>query len=568
MSYEKLKIWVFALLVAPAILLQTSSASTLDLSVFQVSWQDYQRFQRDNPITFSPHRDTVVVRINQRQLTFQQLVSFFADNYLSDAQKSHLFQNSGRDFDSYYQALTELLFENNGRLYHQALRDWSYHHLMRDHALSSRENSNQNRVAFTTTSQEFFEAMQNFERNFLASDLDRGLGIRAARDNFGAFLLENHFPHRSGENTQEVYWHWYQSHQRRIQHEILRSEVVRWEDFQSQRRGDFIAPTQTYRLYQQVRQTIENELNSQQMSAQQLQEYLAQNPQVLTLAQDSRAVSLATMEVSTLIELYQNHASIDPQQIIEQTNQQLLPYFNNFLSNILEYEQRSSVLFSRYQNEESPQNILTLLAEDFNTRSSDRDLMMARLYAMAAHHHWSQTDQHTHHQMRVRTHRALSGIIPQLMREMGQKLDSGDSFNSDEYQNMLYHQIINQAFSRLRTQALERVAQNLQLETNQQDQAFYHYLRSTLHMAQFLLRTHARNLTSQAPIYLDINVCDFQTRECFQKVEQLLAQQQRQENLEQFYTNELSRHIQTLNLRKYPTGVNLFDQEALNFLTQ
>ena len=516
-------------------------------------------------------------KVGQNIISSYDVIKHIEYSILTERQKISLFKEANSNFDKYQRLIKKRALDNDARLFNFALAQIMRTQILQNDAfryireqnftarnnrpnavtrfLTSGNNSNETKAKttfrFQTTVRQFNEAVSNNESRFLQKSLDQGLGIVRAREIFGQELKNQGFPHRFSESASEVYWRWYKSAEKRIKFELLENEIARWERYKATKRDQdlFLRPGSSFDFYRDLKSKIERELHGQKMNAEQLEQYLTQNSEVLLVLQDAQAIGPQTMSMKRLSQIATetNHHFYN----FEDLKNELVYDFKNrsqgLTNEVLRYEQTGKVLFQRHGSSKR----LRELARKYDLSTNDSDLMLSRLYAIA-----EITKEVKNSEKRL-IQEILENEIEDIKKEILDNLK--DNSNLDFTQSELkFYQYIAQQFRISRQDVMARYANQLTPEGEL-------YLSRILYMAEFLIRTTAKNSTTQQEFSVSARICNYQDYDCFKNIDEYLKSQKFQSNLKNYYENRLYREMSYLVEIQLPTRQRLNGVEAINF---
>jgi hypothetical protein len=239
---------------------------------------------------------------------------------------------------------------------------------------------------FFTTSQKTFDRMcDDSEREILKKLLDEGKGIQYAREKFADFLISQHYPHHSGEERLDIYFHWLKINEGRIKESIRRAEVERMEHSLAHpraRKDYFPAIAEMHQIFQQSLAKTQAFFNNSSLDSNSINSFFQQNPDARLSVTKINSLSLDNSPLSAInswdsTRFQQEHARLVSQLTSQLTNKKLL--------SIQQHLQTATLFAQKYSQQElMEKQKLALDAFTLAQQGNYQHLFLSKIYHLAS----------------------------------------------------------------------------------------------------------------------------------------------------------------------------------------
>jgi hypothetical protein len=490
------------------------------------------------PTMASSFRIWTAIRSGQQIVTSYDLQRHIELTHLSDEARRALFRLSEGDYNRYQQTIAQIAegeFEN-------ALKSVAYAKLIETIATRPLFNAHR-REAFTVTNETYHDAVNARESEVLRQWLDQRLGIVVARREYARQLRENHFPHMEHETDDQVYFRWLDEEKYKIKDQLHQREVARYEQARVSRimPSRLNRPLEIHDLYRDITQTINQELQGKELSAQEVATIRSNHPELAVIIQDIRLLGL---QGSSLYRIHQ----LDQSRFYEALRL-LQSEFHPALSEtrierLDHYEKMAGELASRHQDAQKLAALSNVRLLKFTAGGSHNDFMMARLYHLAQLQLENNPD-------RERIIQRANSLVREGMVWLKQQNQNGTYFLGENFRGLLYEDAVARA-----------LRSHLQIDSINDT-----YEKAYLEMAIWVIKFEAKRVSLQDRATVHVSVLPYQSSQTYRRLEAYINQRDFQNGYQQFLRNEVAR--EAFRLEVNPTGShNLRGDQAFEYIRQ
>lgn len=478
------------------------------------------------------------LRVGSKMLSNYDVKETISHTVLNEDAHKALFRLAEGDWARYQELKNSVVEEN----FEPGLKRMAYALLLEEMATNPIRRSDRSREAFTVTTQDFQQALQERENQVLKEWLDQRLGIVVARQEYGKKLREEGYPHRADESAEEIFWRWYEEQRIRIKEEFRMREVARFEQV---RAGQQVRSDQVSRalkigdLHRELTQKIERELHNKELTTQEVQALLRQDSRLELVTRRITHLSLPNTPLKRIAEL--NQARF--QDAVELIRTQLAPELGNQrVERILYYEDQAQTLVQRYESAEELAQLSNDRLEKFVLGGSYNDFMMARLYDLAQ-------KTKTHNPDREAIRERVNQKLRQALAWVRTQNQTGELYLTNDFQSLLFEDALARA-----------LRQHLQV-----DQIEDSYEKAVLDMAIWVAKFEAKKVALRDRGLVHVDFDRQQSSTTYKRLERHILQEEFREGLARFHRHEVER--ETYRLEINPDGrTRLSDREAWSYI--
>lgn len=450
--------------------------------------------------------------------------------------KMRLFELADRDWEKYQ----NLLETQHNAHYDDALKELAYAQLLEHDATKKIGRSSEERQSFLTTEREYFEELQKRESEAVREYLDQRLGIVEGRKRFGQDLIDQGFPHRSGETAEEVYWRWYEDQKQIVREEFRKREVLRHEYVEATRynRELRLRPTAVYDLKQELDSIIDDQLHGQRLELAQVRGVLSSHPALKHRISDLHLISLEEVSMAKIKELDEAEFNRYLSKI-----RRTLPDLRkkDFLDRLKRYEQVSATLAQKYKNATDLEELSEKSLNKFVEGGTYNDFMMARLYSIAS----GLVEKDVN---REKVTGSLIHSVQQALPELLDRLSSARTYQKEENQSLLFENVV--------ASELREILGASKLKG---------HLKQLTDMAIWVVKFEAKKMSLESTTKVIVEKTSYDTFEGHKKLSDYLKKQEYLKGLKKYRDNRLSRISYLLQI-KTKEGRRLRDHQAYQYI--
>jgi hypothetical protein len=362
----------------------SDSSGIPKLDVFRLSWSSMQDvFSNTANRPAEPKkreeypRKWIVAEFDGKKVTNRDLEQFIQNSTVSDASMIQMFREENEAMDNYVIARDNKIYFS----WRESLKKFLYYKLMEKEAL----RMGKDRPFFTTSQKTFDRMCDDSEREILKKLLDEGKGIQYAREKFADFLISQHYPHHSGEERLDIYFHWLKINEGRIKESIRRAEVERMEHSLAHpraRKDYFPAIAEMHQIFQQSLAKTQAFFNNSSLDSNSINSFFQQNPDARLSVTKINSLSLDNSPLSAInswdsTRFQQEHARLVSQLTSQLTNKKLL--------SIQQHLQTATLFAQKYSQQElMEKQKLALDAFTLAQQGNYQHLFLSKIYHLAS----------------------------------------------------------------------------------------------------------------------------------------------------------------------------------------
>ncbi|MBK26267.1 MAG: hypothetical protein CME70_19870 [Halobacteriovorax sp.] len=455
---------------------------------------------------------------------------------LDDAQRGKLFKEAGGDYNQYKTLVRKYTKKSFG----PALKVLMYNKILEHHATFGKSVGEWK--AFRISPSDYHKRIQDLENKVLKPLLDKRLGIVKSRDQFGAYLIENNFPHKEGESNTDVYFRWYNDQKFRLKHELRTSEAQRYEAIAAMghRRELYIRPTEQNDFFKRVKREIERDLEGKKLSQTEVSNILRKNPDLKVVIKDIHYLSLNSAPLSRILEesaqKFEEAKAIAINGITPSLSMQKI-------NKVLSYEALAAKMAKKYNDVDKLTKASQKAMEKFMATSNYKEIMKAKLYALAATLVEEKAD-------RSNIAATITNVLEKAMADLKVKLPIKETYTSDNVKKLLFEDLI---VVHLRDSIKEQLGSR-----------FDGYLKKALNMALWTIEFDAKKIAINAKPEVSVELREYMTFETQKRIQDHLKMLQFKELMTDFRENQLRRRMEglfsvDLDGKNQLNGTNAFD---------
>ncbi|MEK6626005.1 MAG: hypothetical protein AABY86_13595, partial [Bdellovibrionota bacterium] len=478
----------------------------------------------------------IVAEFGSQQITNEELERFVEHSRMSDSQKIDLFIKADKNFAKYKELKADWIYE----WWRPALKQLLYYKMLEDRA----KKDGRNRLTFKTTSKEYYEIVEQAERDILKTLLDQGKGINFAREEFAKFLINNNYPYKDGEPLLDTYFRWSRSQEARIREQLRVNEVNKSEFLAAHPKANpnyFISPAIIYDLNKEAKSKIEEIFAGPDLSDEKLEKAIQDNPIVETLLKKIKTYSLRETSMDTYFT--RNRAKFDAAKALLVSKAPDL-YGAAKVARILHYEGVAQQLAQSEDNLEGLKSKQKTSEEAFmkSSQGNYSDFMMARLYAMAIAIRENGN--------REKARQAVSQQLPAVFEKIKGQLGSNDFYRERSMAHLILADLIG-----------KKMEEELKIE-NISDE----YTRQLFNMAVWVIKFDIKKLVANDTTEYEQLVRIYEKFEAQSYLEAYHIQKQFDANLTTFRTRKLKPKYKW-DFRVNPSGEYRWNEnDSINFI--
>ncbi len=455
---------------------------------------------------------------------------------LDDAQRGKLFEEAGRDYNAYKALVRKYTKKSFG----PALRVLMYNKILEHHATSGK--SVKEWKAFRISPTDYHKRIQDLENEVLKPLLDKRLGIVKSRDQFGAYLIKNNFPHKEGESNTDVYFRWYNDQKFRLKHELRTSEAQRYEAIAAMghRKELYIRPMEQSDFFKRVKKDIERDLEGKKLTQSEVSSILRKNPDLKVVIKDIHYLSLNSAPLSRILE--ESEAKFEEAKAVAING--ITPSLTaKKIEKILSYEALAAKMAKKYDDADKLKLASQKSMEKFMATSNYKEIMKAKIYALAATLVEEKAD-------RTNIASIMSKALEKAMSELKAKLPNKETYTSDNVNKLLFEDLI---VVHLRKSLEAQLGSDLN-----------GYLKKALNMALWTIEFDAKKIAINSKPEVTVELREYMTFETQKRIQDHLKMLQFKGLMTDFRENTLRRRMEglfsvDLDGRNQLNGRNAFD---------
>lgn len=465
-------------------------------------------------------RAWTALRVGNKMRSNLDVESYISATRLNVEAKILLFNAANQNYDQYLKLKRELVREQ----FQTALKELAYSLLLEHDATAPRFGSETERRGFRITERDFDQKIQDNENKNLKEYLDKQLGIVKARELFAQELIKKGYPHQIGQTPTDVYWSWYEYQKDIIREDLRKNAVQQYEYVMATKKYPNLElrPFDISDFKRELDKKIAEKLQNKTLRPNELKNILKSNPELNLRIKNIHQLSLQSIALGKMksFEAVGEHKLEQAYHLIE----------NNFIKNlseqtinrILEYEEISKDLSDRYENAQKLHELSSEKMDQFIQGGTYNDLMMSRLYALAAKLKKGVVK-------REENRNTLAKALDVAFKNLKQAISNKDIEKNDP--SLLFEDLVARNLQ-------ESLAQNL----SNQD-----YLSDITAMAIWVIKFEAKKVASQdsAIIQIEKKEDNFQS---WKELENHLKAQLFKDGLQNYYRHDLRENAYLLEI--------------------
>ena len=484
------------------------------------------------------HRFWIAGKLLNKIYTNYDVTQYMERALLDDAQRGKLFKEAEGNFDKY----KALVRQHTAVSFEAALKMLMYNKVLEHHATSGQNIKEWK--AFRISPNDYHKEIQKLEDQVLKPLLDKRLGIRKSRDQFGAYLIENNFPHKRGESNTDVYFRWYNDQKFRLKHEMRGREAQRYEAIAAMghQRELYVRPTDQNDFYKKGSTQINRDLNGKKMSQTQVSEYLRANPDLKVIIQDIHYLSLNTAPLSRILEKSESRFEEARKKGVEGLASSLT---DEKIQKILSYENLANKMAKKYGDAQRLTAKSSKAMQKFLEIGEYKEIMKAKTYALAASLIELKAE-------RNNIRGEVSVALRVAMEDLKSALATKEGFTGDKVKRLLFEDV---------------VAHHMKesLKTNLGDK-YSGYLRKVLNLGVWVLEFDAKKIAFNAKPEVAVTIREYMSFETQKKIQDHLKMKEFKALMEKFRERTLRYAMEGLFSVDFNGERELYGVEAYDWL--
>lgn len=448
---------------------------------------------------------------------------------LDDAQRGKIFKEAEGDFNKY----KSLVRKYTAGSFEAALRLLMYNKVLEHHATSGKNIKEWK--AFRISPDDYYKKIQALEDEVLKPLLDKRLGIVKSRDQFGAYLKGNNFPHKEGESNTDIYFRWYNDQKFRIKHDLRTKEAQKYEAIAAMghRRELYVRPIDQNDFYKDGKKRIERELNGQKLSQSEVSNFLRQNPDLKLIIEDIHYLSLNTAPLSRILEESEEKFAQAKKIAVNGIAASLT---DEKINKIVGYEALAAKMAAKYKDADKLKAASKKAMDKFLASGSYKEIMKSKIYSLAAEAVDSKAD-------RSNITGDLSVALRVAMDELKTKLQTKEGFTADNVKRLLFEDLI-----------VVHMKESLEKALGAK---YDGYLKKALNMALWTIEFDAKKIAYNAKPEISVTLKEYMTFETQKMIQEHLKMKEFKKLMKTFRNETLRYRMEGL-FNVDPDGHNRF----------
>ncbi len=473
---------------------------------------------------------------------------FIATVHLTDQNMIDMFKDADGDYNKY----EELKSEWAAKRLKSGIQQMAYLRMIQ--AYATRPQYGKERKAFTTTERDYFKEVQSTEDRALKELLNEGKGIVYARKRFGEQLIEIGYPHKKSQSAEDVYWSWYELQKERIKENMRIKETQKFEYLEAlgYQKEFYVRPTEMFDLSDEVEKIIDNEINEQRVTQNQVGQIIEKDARIKVVAKDIKFLGPETTKLSEL----KHEAPAVYKDFMQNIDKNVIEFIDNsFEANVLRYEAVAAQMAQKYKSAGEIKKLSDQMKKEFLVSNDYNRLMMSKIYDLAI----TGIEENIYAKANKATNQKRDQYISVAAKEAKAFLENEDLILSETNTGVRLEDNFQGYMSRI-------FSENKMTGIDSESIKASAYLNEIKNMSHWVLKFQIKKASMNTIPMAMVTKYDVNSFEGQERIEKFLKNKQYEDNLNAFKTGKFKAYwngMLTIN----PTGLDyLLDTDAVDFV--